>query len=163
MNIRPYITNDWPALWAILEPTFRAGDTYAYARDISAEEARAAWVGATQACWVAELEGRLVGTYYVKPNQPGQGAHVCNAGYVVCSSTRGQGVAGALCTHSQAEALRLGYRAMQFNLVVSSNTVALGLWQKLGFSVVGRLPGAFCHPQHGDIDACVLYKRLDGA
>ncbi len=160
MQIRPYVEADWPALWSFLEPTFRAGDTYAYPRDMDERQAHACWIGATQACWVAEREGRLLGTCYLKPNQPGQGSHVCNAGYVVAPGARGQGVAAALCEHSQAEAVRLGYRAMQFNLVVSTNTGALRLWQRLGFGVVGRLPGAFHHPQQGDVDAFVLFKRL---
>ena len=162
-SIRPFFEADWPGLWAILEPTFREGETYAYPQDITEQEAHRHWVDVPQGTWVAERDGQLLGTYYLKPNQLGQGAHVSNCGYVVSSQARGQGVASALCTHSQAEAVRQGFRAMQFNLVVSTNTVALALWQRLGFSVVGQLPGAFRHPGLGEVDACVMYKRLVGS
>jgi ribosomal protein S18 acetylase RimI-like enzyme len=160
-TIRPYAAADWPALWAMLEPVFRAGETYAFAPDISEAEAQRVWIALPQQTFVAEdAAGQVVGTYYLKPNQPGQGGHVCNCGYVVAEAARGQGIAAALCQHSQATARAAGFRAMQFNLVVSTNTGAVYLWQKQGFEIVGRLPGAFCHPRLGDVDALVMYKLL---
>ena len=110
----------------------------------------------------ADEAGMLLGTYYIKPNQPGLGAHVCNCGYIVAAAVRGQGIASRLCEHSQEEARRLGFRAMQFNLVVSTNTGAVRLWQTLGFPIVGTLPGAFNHPRLGYVDAYVMYKQLSG-
>lgn len=160
-NIRAFQQSDWPAVWGILEPVFRAGETYAYAMDISEADARRAWVEAPAATFVAEDEAEgLLGTYYIKANQPGQGSHVCNCGYVVGEAARGRGVAMAMCEHSQQEAVRRGFRAMQFNLVVSTNAGAVRLWQSLGFSIVGTLPGAFRHPSRGFVDAYVMYKRL---
>ena len=163
LTVRAYETQDWPAVWALLEPTFRAGETYTFARDITEAQARQAWVDLPAATFVAvDAGGRVAGTYFLKPNQPGQGAHVCNCGYVVGEQARGLGVASSLCEHSQREAVARGFRAMQFNCVVSTNEVAVQLWRKLGFAIVGRLPGAFRHPGHGDVDAFVMYKTLVG-
>ena len=110
--------------------------------------------------YVAEAEGRILGTYYIKTNHAGGGAHVCNCGYVVTPAARGQGIARAMCAHSQEEAAKLGYLAMQYNLVVETNTGAIALWEKMGFETVGRLPRAFEHPQDGLVDARVMYKWL---
>jgi hypothetical protein len=111
--------------------------------------------------WVIEEAGQLLGTYYLKTNQGGPGQHVCNCGYMVAAEARGRGLATALCEHSQEQALALGYKAMQFNFVAATNTGAVRLWKKLGFAEVGRLPGAFNHPQQGYVDALVMYKWLD--
>jgi RimJ/RimL family protein N-acetyltransferase len=152
---------DWPATWAVLEPVLRAGETYSIDRDVSEEDARAVWVEAPEATFVAVDErGRIVGTYYLKPNQPGQGSHVCNCGYIVGEDARGSGVATAMCEHSQREAIRRGFRAMQYNLVVATNRGAVRLWERLGFGIVGTLPGAFRHPREGYVDALVMYKEL---
>lgn len=160
-QIRALCDSDWPATWAILRPVLRRGDTYSFAADISEQEARHLWVGLPEASFVAEDEsGQIVGTYFLKANQPGQGSHVCNCGYVVAKAARGQGVASAMCEHSQAEALRLGFRAMQYNLVVATNAGAVRLWKKHGFDIVGTLPGAFLHPSEGYVDAHVMYKQL---
>ncbi len=159
-DIRPATEADWPAIWLILEPVFRAGESYPYPRDIDEAEARRAWMELPRMTCVAEEAGQILGTYYIKPNQPGQGSHVCNCGYVVSSTARGRGVASALCEHSQQLGLELGFRAMQFNLVVSTNTGAVRLWQKLGFKVLARLPGAFAHPSEGDVDALLMFKAL---
>lgn len=113
--------------------------------------------------FVAEEEGKLLGTYYIKTNQQGPGSHVCNCGYMVSSAARGIGIATAMCQHSQVVALELGYHAMQFNFVASTNEGAVRLWQKLGFEIVGRLPGAFKHPNLGNVDALVMYKWLGKA
>jgi ribosomal protein S18 acetylase RimI-like enzyme len=158
--IRAFQPSDWPAVWAILEPVFRAGETYSYARDITESDARKAWTSVPDATFVAVEGERIRGTYYVKPNQPGQGAHVCNCGYVVAADARGKGIASLLCEHSQEEAVRRGFRAMQFNLVVSSNEGAVRLWRQLGYDIVGTLPEAFAHPTLGYVDAYVMYRRL---
>lgn len=164
MHIRPFHAQDWPAVWAILVPVFRAGDTYGVPPEISEGEARALWTDAPKAAFVAkEAEGGpILGTYYLKPNGEGPASHVCNCGYAVSSEARGRGVASAMCEHSQAQASRHGYRAMQFNLVASSNEAAVRLWKKLGFDIVGTLPGAFRHPRLGFVDAFVMFKQLSG-
>jgi RimJ/RimL family protein N-acetyltransferase len=120
------------------------------------------WIEMPQATYVAkDPVGAVIGTYYLKPNQPALGSHVCNCGYVVSERARGQGVASLMCEHSQYEARRLGFRAMQFNLVVSTNEGAVRLWKKLGFDIVGTLPGAFRHPRDGYVDAFVMFKELE--
>lgn len=161
LTVRDNVSSDWPALWAMMEPVFRDGETYAFDPAITEAEAHRAWIEVPAATYVAvDDAGALLGTYYIKPNQPGLGAHVCNCGYIVAASARGQGIASQLCRHSQEEARRLGFRAMQFNLVVSTNTGAARLWQTLGFPIVGTLPGAFKHPRLGYVDAYVMYKQL---
>ena len=151
----------WPHIWDILEPVFRSGETYAFPRSITVEDAHNAWMVLPNATYVAVNDAdAVVGTYYLKTNFPGQGSHVCNCGYVVAGSARGHGVATAMCIHSQDEARAAGYRCMQFNFVASSNEVAVQLWKKLGFSIVGTLPDAFSHPVLGYIDAFVMYKKL---
>jgi L-amino acid N-acyltransferase YncA len=159
-DIRPFQPQDWPPVWSILQPVFTKGETYAYPIDITADEARYEWVEKADATFVVELEGELLGTYYIKTNQPGQGAHVCNCGYVVSGRARGKGLATAMCQHSQEEARSMGYRSMQYNLVAATNRGALSLWHKLGFETVGCLPGAFHSPTAGYVDAFILYKHL---
>ncbi len=167
MQIRPATDSDWPAIWAMLEAVFRAGDTYTFSPDISEADARMAWMRQPLATFVAFEDstdgaryGLLLGTYFIRPNQQGNAAHVCNCGYVTAARAAGRGVASAMCEHSQAEAVALGFRAMQFNFVVSTNERAVRLWQRLGFATVGTLPGAFRHPMHGFIDAFVMFKTL---
>jgi ribosomal protein S18 acetylase RimI-like enzyme len=148
----------------VLKATFATGDTYAYPPDISEEAAHQAWIVAPQATYVAVSSSvEVVGTYILKPNQPGLGSHVCNCAYVVAQSARGQGIATRMCEHSQEQARKLGYRDMQFNLVVSTNHAAVALWKRLGFSVVGTVPGAFCHSAFGYVDAYVMHKHLAAA
>jgi ribosomal protein S18 acetylase RimI-like enzyme len=156
-------STDWPELWAMIEPVFRQGETYCLAPDISEAEARRVWLEVPTATFVARDAARTaLGTYFVKPNQPALGSHVCNCGYIVSEAARGRGVAAAMCEHSQAQARLMGFRAMQFNFVVSTNEGAVHLWQKLGFAIVGRLPGAFRHRRLGYVDALVMYKQLAG-
>ena len=153
--------SDWPAVWRIIEPVFRAGETYAFSRDISEEDAHNVWVSLPKKTYVsAGKDGDILGTYYIKANQPGLGAHICNCGYIVAESARGQGVASKMCEHSQREAIGQGFRAMQFNLVVSTNLEAVRLWKKHGFVVIGTIPEAFCHPLHGYVDAFCMYKHF---
>ena len=161
--IRPFQDQDWPGVWRILEPVFRAGETYPAPPDITEADARIYWIDTPTATYVAvDNNGTILGTFYIRPNQPGLGAHVCNCGYIVAQEAQGKGVASAMCRHSQTEALRLGFTAMQFNLVVATNTRAVRLWQHMGFTVVGTLPGAFNHKRLGFVDAYVLFKTLKG-
>ena len=160
MIIRPASKDDAAAIWAILEPVIRAGETYALARDMREADALAYWLGADKEAFVAEAEGVVLGTYYLRANQAGGGAHVCNAGYMTSAAATGRGVARAMGLHSIDHAKARGFRAMQFNFVVSTNVRAVGLWQSLGFEVVGRLPGAFDHPVEGFVDALVMFRGL---
>ena len=161
-RIRAYSEADWPAVWAVLEPVFRAGETYAFSPRISESEAWRVWVDQPKATYVAEdAKGNLKGTYYIKPNQPELGAHVCNCGYVVSADAQGQGIGSGLCEHSLETARALGFTAMQYNLVVETNQGAIRLWERHGFQVIGRLPGAFRHPVQGYVDALVMYQWLD--
>ena len=158
MEIRTATHDDRDAVWALLEPVFRAGDTYAVDPDISCDAALAYWIDAAAACYVVVDADCVIGTYYIKTNQQGGGAHVCNCGYI--AGAQGRGVATAMCEASQAQARNMGYRAMQFNLVLSSNTGAMRLWHKLGFETVGIIPQAFDHPSRGFVDAYVMFKQL---
>jgi ribosomal protein S18 acetylase RimI-like enzyme len=161
VTIRLCTEKDWTNVWSIIEPVFRAGETYPFSPEITEQEARQAWIEAPLATFVAVgREDNILGTYYTKPNQPTLGAHVCNCGYIVAEHARGRGIASAMCEHSQHEALARGFRAMQYNLVVSTNESAVHLWKKHGFAVIGTLPQAFRHPQFGFVDAFVMYKLL---
>lgn len=160
MRIRPATTSDRPAIWSILEPTIRAGETYALDRDLPMEAALAYWMGEPGELFVAELDGVVVGTYGIRPNRPGGGSHVANASYMTAPAATGRGIARAMARHSLDHARGRGFRAMQFNFVVASNVRAVALWTSLGFAVVGRLPGAFDHPTEGFVDALVMFMVL---
>ena len=160
MQIRPARDDDKPAIWAVIEPVFRAGETYPLPRDILEADGLAYWFTPGHEVFVAEDAGRIVGTYYLRHNQKGGGAHVANCGYITAADLRGRGVARTMCGHSLARARERGFKAMQFNFVVSTNTRAVKLWQAMGFDIVGRLPGAFAHPTHGDVDALVMFQKL---
>ncbi len=160
MTIRPAGPADSNAIWAILEPTIRAGETYTLPRTMDREQALAYWYSPEHAVFVAEQDGEVLGSYYLRANQKGGGAHVCNCGYMTASWASGRGVATAMCEHSLEYAKGRGFLAMQFNFVVSSNQSAIRLWQKFGFAIVGRLPNAFLHPVLGYVDALVLYRTL---
>ncbi|UOA06982.1 GNAT family N-acetyltransferase [Methylobacter sp. S3L5C] len=160
-SIRRYQKPDWPVVWPLLQTTFSSGDTYAFSPDSSESEIHKAWVETAAATYVScTKDGRLLGTYIIKANQPGLGSHVCNCGYIVAPEAQRQGVASAMCEHSQREAVSMGFIAMQFNLVVSTNERAVRLWKRLGFHVVGTLPRAFHHQSLGFVDALVMYKKL---
>jgi ribosomal protein S18 acetylase RimI-like enzyme len=161
INIRRYQETDWPAVWRLLHATFSSGDTYAFSPESTETEIHTAWVEAPAATYVAcAPDGRLLGTYILKANQLGLGSHVCNCAYVVTPEAQGQGLASAMCEHSQRLAVSMGFLSMQFNLVVSTNERAVRLWKKLGFHVVGTLPRAFRHQRLGFVDALVMYKEL---
>lgn len=162
IKLRKFAESDWPAVWQMIQPVFRAGETYAYSPDISETEAKSIWVNKPTATYVAvDNTNTYLGTYYIKPNQPGLGSHVCNCGYIVASKAQGMGVASQMCVHSQQKAIELGFRAMQFNLVAVSNEAAIHVWKKQGFEIAGVLPQAFKHARLGLIDALVMVKPLE--
>lgn len=160
MNIREATKEDWNAIWPIFHEIVSFGDTYAYEADTTKEKAEKIWLQTPRKTYVFEEGNQILGTYYLKTNQAGPGNHVCNCGYMVSSNARGRGLATTMCEHSQELAVELGYKAMQFNFVASSNEGAIRLWSKLGFDIVGRLPKAFKHPLKGYVDALVMFKLL---
>ena len=151
---------DDDAIWAILGPIILAGETYTQAQNMSREDAFAFWFARGHEVFVAEEDGEIVGTYFLKANQKGGGAHVANCGYMTAPHASGRGVARAMCAHSLERARERGFRAMQFNFVVSTNERAVRLWQSFDFEIVGRLPKAFEHPKLGFVDALVMYREL---
>ncbi|MGA3038251.1 MAG: GNAT family N-acetyltransferase [Vulcanimicrobiaceae bacterium] len=159
MPVREASPDDRDAIWAILEPMIRAGETYTLPRDLSREDALAYWFEPGHHVYVYD-EGEILGTYFLHTNAAGGGSHVANCGYVTAASATGRGVARAMCAHSLEVARELGYRAIQFNFVVATNVRAVRLWETFGFEVVGRLPGAFKHPTEGYVDALVMFKTL---
>jgi ribosomal protein S18 acetylase RimI-like enzyme len=169
LTIRPALAGDDDAIWAILEPTFRAGETYPIPRDIGRAEALAYWRAPSHSVFVAQDnddgtdKGQIAGTYYLRANQRGGGAHMANCGYMTAKAAAGRGIARAMCLHSLNEARRLGFTAMQFNFVVATNERAVRLWQACGFVIVGRLPKAFQHPRLGLVDALVMTRSLPDA
>jgi ribosomal protein S18 acetylase RimI-like enzyme len=160
LSIRSAKPEDYEAIWAILEPMIRAGDTYTLPRDMRREEALAYWFSEEKETFAWEENGAILGTYFLKANQQGGGSHVANCGYVTSAAAQGRGIARAMCLHSLERAKERGFRAMQFNFVVSTNERAVKLWQNLGFEIVGRLPLAFAHPEQGLVDALVMYRVL---
>lgn len=161
MLIRGAVDADAPAIWRIIEPMIRGGESYALPRDLGEAEALRYWRDPQNEVFVA-LEGdAVVGTYFIRPNQQGGGSHVCNCGYVTAATATGKGVAKTMCLHSLEHARARGYRAMQFNFVVASNDRAIRLWEHLGFTTVGRLSEAFLHPRLGFVDALIMSRRLD--
>ncbi len=160
MIIRSANEADQSQILAIVTPTLAAGETYAIARNLPASDILAYWLSPGHEVFVAEEEGHILGTYYLRANQAGGGAHVANCGYVTASAAQGKGVARAMCEHSLARARERGFRAMQFNHVVSTNQRAVALWQALGFAIVGTLPQAFHHPTHGYVDSYVMFRNL---
>lgn len=158
--IRPASRADEDAVWSIFHAVIAPGDTYAFDPRTPREEAVAYWFRRDTHTYVAEVDGRVVATYVLRPNQPALGAHVANAAYMVSPAARGAGMGRRMGEHSLAEARRLGFRAMQFNFVVSTNEAAVRLWQRLGFRIVGTLPGAFRHARLGFVDAYVMFQEL---
>ena len=160
MQIRAASEADRAAVLSIVKPVLAAGETYAIARDLTDDQVLEYWFAVTHHVFVAEAGGTILGTYYLMANQGGGGAHVANCGYMTAPAAQGRGIARAMCEHSITEARDLGFRAMQFNHVVSTNTRAVGLWQKLGFAIVGTLPSAFKHPVLGYVDSYVMFRSL---
>ncbi|MBB5985566.1 GNAT family N-acetyltransferase [Sphingobium lignivorans] len=161
--IRAATPEDWPGIWSVIEPVIREGETYPLDRDLDESAARAYWFAADKSVFVAlGPTGEVIGTYTLRPNSTGPAAHVANAGYAVRPDQRGKGVAQALCRHSLETARRQGYRAMQYNLVIATNHRAVRLWQHMGFTIIGALPGAFRHPKLGYVDAYIMYQEFTG-
>ena len=161
MQIRPAGQQaDADSIWAILEPTIRAGETYTLPRDMGRNDGLGYWFTPAHEVFVAEEGRQILGTYFLQANLQGGGSHVANGGYITAPWATGRGVARAMCAHSLDRARERGFRAMQFNFVVSTNERAVSLWQSLGFAIVGRLPGAFQHPSAGFVDALVMYRSL---
>lgn len=158
--IRQADATDWPAMWTILQPIVQAGETLALPRDGDEGIGRAYWSSAEKTNFVAVEDGTVLGASYIRPNQQGGGAHVANCGYITAEAARGRGIARALCAHSIEECRRRGFRAIQFNFVVSTNDAAVHLWHSFGFDVLARLPGAFNHPALGYVDALVMWRSL---
>lgn len=161
LKIRRANESDWDAIWPIFHAVVREGDTYSYDPATTKEQGRGLWLTPQGATYVACLGDRVVGTYFLKPNQPGLGSHVANAGYMVEPGEAGRGVGRAMCEHSLEEARRAGFLALQFNFVVSTNERAVALWQKMGFRIVGTLPKAFRHLRLGLVDVYVMHQFLD--
>ena len=159
--IRPVTLADHDALWTMLEPVIRAGETYALDRAMSRADALALWCAPGKQTFIALLDGVPAGIYYLTPNQKGGGAHVGNCGYIVHPDHGGRGLAGRMAADSIARAREAGFRALQFNFVVGSNRAAIAAWERAGFAIVGTLPGAFAHPRLGFVDAHVMYRGLD--
>lgn len=160
LSIRQIGPEEFTLVWPLFHSVVAAGDTYSYPPDLSFEHARDWWTSPPAHCFVAERGKLVLGCYMLRPNQPGLGDHVANAGYMVSTAARGQGVASAMCEHSMTQARDTGFTAMQFNFVVSTNTSAVRLWQRHGFRIVGQVPGAFRHSAHGPTDVYVMHRHL---
>ncbi len=158
--VREATPQDTDAIWSILKPIIREGETYTLLREMSKHDALTFWMAPSHEVFVAEENREIVGTYFLKANQNGGGAHVANCGYVTAPGAQGRGLARMMCEHSLERARARGFRAMQFNFVVVTNANAVHLWQSCGFHIVGRLPEAFSHPTLGFVDALVMYRAL---
>jgi len=163
MSIRPYQSGDAAGVWQVIEPAIRTGETYALPRDMAREAALEWWTGGDHQAFVFEREGEVLGSYFIRANHLGGGGHVANAGYATRPDARGQGIARAMCDHSQQQAAAQGFRLMQFNFVISSNVGAVTLWQRCGFEIVGTVPEGFSHPRLGYVDTHIMAKRLSPA
>ena len=160
LTIRPAEPRDHDAIWHIFHAVVAPGDTYAIDPDVSREDAFSYWFRSDTRTYVADLDGRITGTYTLRPNRFGGGNHVSNASFMVDPVAQGRGVGRAMAEHCLNEARWLGFKAMQFNCVVSTNEHAVRLWKQLGFEIVGTLPGAFQHPAKGFVDAYVMFRDL---
>ncbi len=157
IEIRIAAERDRSAIEAMATEIVDAGTVFVFEK---ASDVLDYWYQPGGHIYVAVYDEETVGTYVVKPNQPGRGAHIANTGYMVRNSARGKGIGTAMGKHSLHVAKELGFDAMQFNMVVATNTGAVHLWEKLGFEIVGRLPGAFRHPDEGNVDAYVMFRDL---
>jgi L-amino acid N-acyltransferase YncA len=160
LTIRPTKPEDVEAVWSILEQVIRGGEVFALPRDLSKTDALAYWFSPAHEVFAAVADGHILGAYYLRANHQGGGSHVANCGYMTSLAARGRGVASAMCRHSLDRARSRGFRAMQFNFVISSNEDAVHLWKKFGFRTVGILPKAFSHPSLGLVDALVMFCDL---
>ena len=162
VTIRTFRETDWEKVWGIIRPVFAEGEYYMFDPDINQDEAYKAWITAPKETFVAvDSNGDPIATYYIKPNQPTLGAHICNCGYIVSESARGKGLARSLCEHSCIQAKKMGFRGMQFNAVVSTNTVAVNLWLSLGFKKIGVIPDGFRSRKFGYVDILIMYQGCE--
>jgi L-amino acid N-acyltransferase YncA len=160
MTIRNANQDDHEAVWQIIHEVIATGNTYVFAPDSSKEKMLSHWFSEDKHTYIAEDDGKILGTFYLKTNQMDLGSHIVNAGYMVSSEARGKGLGQAMAEFSMEEARRLGYRGMQFNLVVKTNENAVKLWLKLGFEIIGEIPEAYEHSQLGYVNAYVMYQKL---
>ena len=160
MQIKLISEHDFEDFWPVFREIIQAEETYAFEPNMSRDEAYELWCKKPQEAYIAKDGALVMGSYYIKPNSAGPSRHICNCGYMVSPEARGQGVARLMCEHSQERAIKLGYQAMQFNAVVSTNWVAVNLWQKLGFDIVGTIPKSYQHKKLGLVDTFVMYKWL---
>jgi L-amino acid N-acyltransferase YncA len=162
MEIRQARADDWAKVWPILREVVAAGETYCWPRDTTELAAESWWMAKPGGrVFVAEEDGRVLGTAELHPNQPAAGSHVCNAGFMVAEHAAGQGIGRALADHVLQQATNAGYRAMQFNAVVETNHNAVRLWTSLGFRILATVPEAFRHPTHGLVGLHVMHRRLE--
>ena len=160
MNIRKAISTDADAIWDIIKTIIASGDTYVFEPNAPKEKMLSFWLSPDKHTYVAEVENEIVGTFFIKDNQPGLGSHIANAGYMTHPSVFGQGIGRKMCAFSLEEAKRLGYLAMQFNIVIKSNVHAVKLWQSMGFDIIGEIPDAFQHRILGLTNAYIMYRKL---
>src|SRR4051794_8040092 len=160
LRIREATASDREAIWNIFHAVVAAGGTYTFYPTIYFEDALGYWLQPSHRCYVAEQGRDIVATYILKANQPSLGSHVSNAAFMVSPHARGLGIGRKLGEHALVEARRLGFRAMQFNFVVSTNEPAIRLWQQLGFEIVGTVPDAFRHPNKGYVGAHIMFRSL---
>ena len=162
MRIRTATDDDWPAIWPLWHAIVAAGETYVWSDDTTCDEARQLWMlpPPAEVVVLEDDEGVVRGSAVLKPNQPGRGDHVANAGFMVDPDSQGQGFGRRLAEAVLERARAAGYQAMQFNAVVATNTGAIRLWESLGFTIVGTLPGAFRHPRLGLVDLHVMHRAL---
>lgn len=160
VDIRKAEDRDKPAVWQIIKAVIAGGDTYVFDPDTPEEEMLAYWFSQEKHVYVAEDDREILGTYWIKANQPGLGSHVGNGAYMVSPDAKGKGVGRKMAEHSIEEARRLGFYSIQFNFVVKSNEVAVRLWKSVGFEVIGEIPDAFSHKQNGLTNALIMYRKL---
>lgn len=159
-EIREAVETDKPAIWQVIKAVIAGGDTYVFAPGTPEDEMMAYWFSPEKCNYVAVIGGEVVGTFWLKANQPGLGSHVGNAAYMVAPAAAGKGIGKQIAVWSLDEARRLGFSAMQFNFVVASNTVAVKLWQSVGFEIIGEIPDAFNHAINGLTNAYIMYRKL---
>lgn len=160
LHIRKATIDDWPDVWRITETVIAGGDTYVFDPETPEEDMRPFWFAPDRHCYVAELDGKVAAAFWLKPNQPALGSHVCNAAYMVDPAAHGRGIGKQIGEWSLDEARRLGFSAMQFNFVVASNEPAVRLWKSIGMEIIGTIPGAFNHLRDGLTDAYIMYRKL---
>ncbi|WP_440053139.1 GNAT family N-acetyltransferase [Pseudoalteromonas sp. T1lg65] len=158
--IREATKADFAAFWPCFSRIIKAQETYAFDAEMSCEQAYQLWCGTALKCYVYVQDDLILGTYYLKANAQGPSSHICNCGYMVDERARGKGVARQLCEHSQKVAVELGFNAMQFNSVVSTNEIAIQLWKKLGYQIIGTIPLAYKHGKLGYVDSYIMHKQL---